>query len=181
MGEIYLMEIINVFTDGSWHNLDKHMGIGIYINYRGKVIRYGKYIGLGTNNIAELTAIKTALLKLKQYKSCTILIHTDSKYCIGVLSKNWKIKANQALITSIYRLMTLYHKVQFKWVKGHDSSKGNNEADKLAINCRKNQSSINETFDIPVTGQISDNFVSKTKIYTPEEIDKINQNNLRKS
>jgi len=112
------------------------MGIGIYCKYKNKEIKFSRYIGLGTNNIAELTAIKVALQKLTKYKKRTIKIITDSKYCIGVLT-GWKYKFNIELINETKELIKLYPKLKFKWVKGHDGDYGNKTADYLAQAARK--------------------------------------------
>jgi ribonuclease HI len=166
------MSNIKVFTDGSCGK--GMMGIGIYIHYKGKRIRYGKYLGAGTNQQAELHAIKESLLKLKQYRYCKILIYTDSKYCIGMLSKDWKAKANQKLIISIYREMVKFEDVSFKWVKGHADNYGNKQADLLAVAARKGESN-SQSFDFPISGQVGDKFVYKTKTYTRSEIATLNK------
>jgi ribonuclease HI len=165
-------QVITVYTDGAC--AQGNMGAGVYINYKGKEIRFGKSLGCGTNQQAELHAIRIALLKLKQYRSCKILIKTDSKYCIGVLSKDWKIKANLHLITSIYREMVKFSEVKFKWVKGHGNCKGNTEADILAVKARKS-GDIEGKMDIPVSGRVQGNFIYKTKTYTRSEIATLNK------
>lgn len=132
------MNIIHVYTDGSWNTKLKHMGIGIYAKFKSKEIRYSAYIGTGTGNIAELTAIKIALQKLSRYKKHRIKIISDSQYCIGILSKNWKAKANKELIAAIKDILAGFSDVRFEWVRGHDKSYGNIQADKLALAARKN-------------------------------------------
>ena len=131
------MNIIHVYTDGSWNTKDKHMGIGIYAKFKSKEIRYSKYIGTGTGNIAELTAIKIALHKLTNYKKHRIKIISDSQYCIGMLSKKWKAKANKELLAEIKDILDGFNDVRFEWVRGHDKSYGNIQADSLALDARK--------------------------------------------
>jgi ribonuclease HI len=129
--------MIHIWTDGSWNNINKDMGIGVYAIYNGKEIQHSAYIGKGTNNIAELTAIKFALQKLLKYRRTPIKIFTDSKYCIGVLTLEWKAKANVQLIESIKEIMSRYDNIEFEWVKGHAHSKGNQIADEIAVKARK--------------------------------------------
>lgn len=133
------MNEIHVYTDGSWNNQTKHMGFGIYAKYKSKEIRLSEYIGLGTNNIAELMAIYTALVKLKKYRESTpVIVYTDSKYCIGVCTQGWKAKANKELINDIKRLIGKFRcSIKFKWVRGHSGNPGNIIADKLALAGRK--------------------------------------------
>ncbi len=182
------MNIIYVYTDGSCPHQTKHMGIGIYVKYKDKEIKFSKYVGMGTNNIAELTAIKVALQKLKQYQNHRIKIITDSKYCIGVITnKYWKPKKNTKLIKKIKRLLKQYKDLSFEWVKGHDESYGNKQADKLALESRKNGEKKYptgylyikpyKTKDEVAAGRGT--FVYKTKHWTPEEIAKENENNRK--
>lgn len=56
-----------------------------------------------TNNQAELTAILKGLQLLTQ-PADEVIVHTDSKYCVGVLSLNWKVKANRDLIRAIWEV-----------------------------------------------------------------------------
>ncbi len=133
------LEYIHVYTDGSWHNIEKDMGIGIAAQYKNKEITYSAYIGKGTNNIAELTAIEVALKKLKKYSAKPFKIYTDSQYCIGVLSMNWNAKKNIELITRIKDLISEFDNVKFIKVKGHSNNLMNNLADKLAVDARKNR------------------------------------------
>jgi len=129
--------MIHIWTDGSWHHIDKDMGIGVYAIYNDKAIQHSAYIGKGTNNIAELSAIKFALTKLLKYRLTPVKVFTDSKYCIGVLTLKWKVKANQILIKDIKELIYQYDNIEFEWVPGHANSKGNQIADEIAVAARK--------------------------------------------
>jgi hypothetical protein len=71
----------------------------------------------GTNNQAELEAVRQVLLAMKR-DGITITIHTDSKYVIGVLAHHWKPKQNVALIADIKQLLAK-HTVTFEKVAGH--------------------------------------------------------------
>jgi len=84
-----------------------------------------------TNNQAELEAVRQALLALESPRQ-TLTIVTDSTYVIGMLSKNWKAKENEALIDEIKALLA-QHRVKFEQVKGHDGHPMNERADRLAV------------------------------------------------
>jgi ribonuclease HI len=60
------------------------------------------------------------------------VIHTDSKYAIGVLSQGWKPKANQELVARIKSRLDKHEKVQFVYVPGHAGVPMNERADELA-------------------------------------------------
>jgi len=60
------------------------------------------------------------------------VIHTDSQYAIGVLTKGWKAKANAALITDIRDMLKERRGVRFVYVRGHAGIPLNERADELA-------------------------------------------------
>ena len=75
------------------------------------------YLGEATNNVAELTAILRALEWIPK-EAASIVVHTDSKYAIGVLSKNWKAKVNGELIAKTKRLVQ-ERGARLEYVPGH--------------------------------------------------------------
>ncbi len=85
-----------------------------------------------TNNIAELTAIFMAVAFAENLDPDQITIYTDSKYCIGVLSKGWEAKKNTDLIRQIKDCMAKFANIKFVHVKGHAGNKHNERADELA-------------------------------------------------
>ena len=99
----------------------------------GKRRELGEYLGVGTNNIAELTAIDRALdLAGADLGKRPVRIYTDSAYSIGVLSKNWKAKANQELIARMRRRLAGLHNIEFVKVSGHAGVPENERCDELA-------------------------------------------------
>jgi len=95
----------------------------------------GEYLGVGTNNIAELTAIDRALdLIGDDAHTRRVRIYTDSAYSIGVLSKGWKAKANQELIARMRRRLASLPQVEFVKVSGHAGVPENERCDELARN-----------------------------------------------
>lgn len=118
----------------------------------GEIHELSAPIGIGTNNIAELKAIEyaidaiTARLSLPNIPPPSMIrILTDSKYAIGVLSKNWNIHENVTLIHQIrvkYNALVRHvRNCEFKHVLGHSKVAGNERADKLAaIAARRNPS-----------------------------------------
>jgi ribonuclease HI len=90
-----------------------------------------EYLGIGTNNVAELTAILRALELVKD-RSRLVRLHTDSAYAIGVVSKGWKAKANQELVADLRALSAQFPLLQFVKVAGHAGVPENERADELA-------------------------------------------------
>jgi ribonuclease HI len=97
----------------------------------GKVHEGYEYLGTATNNIAELTAILRALEAIPPQAPGS-LIHTDSQYSIGVLSKGWKPKVNQELIAHVKKAMAARRGVRLVYVPGHAGVPLNERADELA-------------------------------------------------
>lgn len=133
---------IHVYTDGACTGNPGPMGIGVVILDPSAPIlveggatepqrrELSEYLGVGTNNIAELTAIQRGLLGLP--RSREIVIYSDSAYAIGLLSQNWKAKANQELVAELRRLVREFSHVRFVKVAGHAGVPENERCDELA-------------------------------------------------
>jgi len=127
-------EAIIVYTDGACSGNPGPAGLGAVIMDGDKRQELSEYLGEGTNNIAELTAIFRALqvLDTPEGRARPIHIHTDSSYSIGVLTKDWKPKKNLDLIASMRDLITKFRYLQLIKVKGHAGIPENERADELA-------------------------------------------------
>ena len=60
------------------------------------------------------------------------VVHTDSQYSIGVLTKGWKAKANQELIASVKSALAGRRGWHLRYVPGHAGVPLNERADELA-------------------------------------------------
>ncbi len=127
---------IRIYTDGASSGNPGPSGIGILLIYGEKRKEISQYIGQGTNNIAELTAIKVALEELKR-NDLPVYIFSDSSYSIGLLTKGWKPKKNQTLVFEIRKLLKNFNDISFIKVKGHAGIKENEVADFLATSAIK--------------------------------------------
>jgi ribonuclease HI len=126
---------IELWTDGACSGNPGPMGIGIVAIDGGKRKEVGEYLGVGTNNIAELTAIDRALDVIgDDARTRHVRIYTDSAYSIGVLSKGWKAKANQELIARMRRRLAGLPDIEFVKVSGHAGVPENERCDELARN-----------------------------------------------
>jgi ribonuclease HI len=127
--------VVNVWTDGACSGNPGPMGIGVVVISDGERREHGEYLGLGTNNIAELVAIERGVTMATEGGrdgGRPIRLHTDSGYSIGVLSKGWKAKANQELIERLRRLMAAHPEVRLVKVAGHAGVPENERCDALA-------------------------------------------------
>jgi ribonuclease HI len=124
---------LELWTDGACSGNPGPMGIGIVALDGGKRKEHGEYLGIGTNNIAELTAIDRALdLVGAEAETRHVRVYTDSAYSIGVLSKGWKAKANQELIARMRKRLAKLPDVEFVKVSGHAGVPENERCDELA-------------------------------------------------
>ncbi len=123
--------VIVIYTDGASSGNPGPAGIGALLLFDGHEKELSESIGIATNNIAELTAIKRGLEELKR-TDLPVEIHTDSSYCIGVLTKGWKPNMNSELIHGIRALMQRFDRIKLIKTKGHSGVPGNERADSLA-------------------------------------------------
>lgn len=125
------VEPVLIYTDGACSGNPGPAGSGVLLAYQGKTKEVSHYVGLATNNVAELYAVKLAL-ELLTRKDIPVDIFTDSTYVIGVLQKGWKAKENIALIEEIRATLARFDDVQLRKVKGHAGIGPNERADELA-------------------------------------------------
>jgi len=131
-----------MFTDGACRG---NPGPGGW----GAILRFGKVekeLKGGepetTNNRMELTAAIEALNALKGRRKVTL--HTDSKYVMDGITEwmpNWKKRGwktaakkpvkNQDLWVALDEAISR-HDIEWRWVKGHNGTPGNELADELA-------------------------------------------------
>ena len=122
---------IVVHTDGASSGNPGPAGIGIVLRFGSREKEISKHIGIATNNIAELKAIKTALEAIRT-TDIPVRLHTDSQYCYGVLVLGWKARRNEALVAATRQLMSKFSELQILKVEGHAGLPDNERADRLA-------------------------------------------------
>jgi len=120
-----------VYADGACSGNPGPAGLGILVDEGTARSELSEYLGTGTNNIAELTAILRVAERYAGDPRC-IEIRTDSQYSIGVLSKGWKAKANTELVAEVKRALARMSDVHLTYVPGHSGFAGNERADELA-------------------------------------------------
>ena len=131
-------DAICIYTDGASSGNPGPSGIGIFFRFGEHEKELSRHIGIATNNMAELEAIRIALLELKTTKK-PVRIFTDSSYAYGVLTLNWKAKINPELINRIKKTMTSFSDLKLVKIKGHAGHAGNERADSLATRAVKNE------------------------------------------
>ena len=136
---------IIIYCDGACRGNPGEAGSGlvIYNVEDNPILIYGRYVKIGTNNIAELNALYRALLIASEYKKS--LIRVDSKYSMDSVTKwaySWKSKGwekkggeikNLEIIKKSHELYdNIKYRVKLEYVKGHSGVEGNELADRMA-------------------------------------------------
>ena len=135
-------EKITIYTDGACSGNPGLGGWGAILLYK----EHRKEIFGGekdsTNNRMELRAVIEALKCLK--KTATAVVYTDSKYVQNGITEwihGWKKNGWKSAAKKPIKNVDLWqdldaesskHKVEWKWVKGHNGDKYNEIADELA-------------------------------------------------
>lgn len=133
---------IHIYTDGAAKGNPGPGGYGVVMELVGTPYKKEFYEGFRhtTNNRMELLAVIVGLEKIRK-PNTTVLVTSDSKYVVDAVEKRWVFqwekkgfagKKNPDLwmrFLKIYRL----HKVDFKWIKGHNSHPQNERCDALAV------------------------------------------------
>ena len=133
---------VHIYTDGAAKGNPGPAGYGVVMELVGTPHKKEFFEGfrISTNNRMELLAVIVGLEKLKN-PNMTVLVVSDSKYVVDAVEKKWvfgwekkgfKDRKNPDLwmrFLKVYRK----HKVDFKWIKGHNNHPQNERCDELAV------------------------------------------------
>jgi ribonuclease HI len=133
---------VHIYTDGAAKGNPGPGGYGVVMELVGSPYKKEFYEGFRytTNNRMELLAVIVGLEKLKN-PNTTVLVTSDSKYVVDAVEKRWVFQWEKKGFTGKknpdlwLRFLKIYrkHKVDFKWVKGHNSHPQNERCDELAV------------------------------------------------
>ncbi len=138
------MKKVELFTDGACSGNPGPGGWGAVLRFHGKEKELSGGDPQTTNNRMELTAVIEGLSALKE--PCEVTLTSDSKYVLDALLKGWvygwkkngwkKADKKPALNVDLWeRLLALLevHKVDYRWVHGHQGHPENERCDALAV------------------------------------------------
>jgi len=126
-------DAIQVWTDGACTGNPGPAGLGVVIVDGKERRELSEYLGEGTNNIAELTAILRGLEEVRaRAKDRAVVVYSDSQYSIGLLTQAWKAKANKELVEELRALCREFADLRFVKVAGHSGVPLNERTDQLA-------------------------------------------------
>lgn len=150
-----IVNLIEIYTDGSSRGNPGPGGYGIVLSYNGNEKEISEGFRKTTNNRMELLAVIVALESLKTTK-IPVKIYSDSKYVIDAITKGWlktwiqknfKGKKNKDLWLR-YDNISKQYQVTYEWVKGHAGNIKNERCDVLAVEASKNSNlSIDQNYE----------------------------------
>lgn len=138
------MNTVEIYTDGACKGNPGPGGWGVLLKSGGVEKELFGGERETTNNRMEMLAVIMALESLK--RPCHVVLHADSQYVLkgitewlaGWKARGWKTAAKQPVknVDLWQRLDALVsgagHRIDWRWVKGHDGDPGNERADMLA-------------------------------------------------
>jgi ribonuclease HI len=124
-------DAIHVWTDGACTGNPGPAGLGVVIVDGERKTEISEFLGDGTNNIAELTAILRGLERVED-KSRPVVVYSDSAYSIGLLTQAWKAKKNVELVEQLRATCREFKDLRFVKVAGHAGIPLNERVDQLA-------------------------------------------------
>jgi ribonuclease HI len=132
---------VEIYTDGACSGNPGPGGWGAILRYGATERELKGGEPHTTNNRMELTAVIQALTALQ--RPCGVVLHTDSQYVQKGISewihgwkkKGWKTKTGPVKNVDLWQQLDQLnqkHKVDWRWVRGHNGHPENERADELA-------------------------------------------------
>lgn len=132
---------ISVWCDGSGTHVEGPACIGVVIvgDAAESICEVSEHVGVGTNNVAELRAIRRGLFLADVIAGVDVpvTVYSDSEYAIGCCTKSWEIRANADLVRALRRQVATFAFIRFVHVDGHAGIYLNEVADWLAGEARR--------------------------------------------
>ena len=138
------MNAIDIYTDGACKGNPGPGGWGVLLKSGGTEKELFGGEAVTTNNRMEMQAVIEALGALK--RPCAVTLHVDSQYVLkgitewlpGWKARGWRTAAKQPVknVDLWQKLDALVagggHRIDWRWVRGHNGDPGNERADELA-------------------------------------------------
>jgi ribonuclease HI len=113
------MKQVEIFCDGSSlgnGQAGSRAAAVALLGYKGFWRAVGEYLGVATNQQAEIAAAAVGLESLKQ--PCRVSVFTDSRYVVETMSGRFRRKANLPWWQRLDRAASA-HQVTWEWLRGH--------------------------------------------------------------
>jgi ribonuclease HI len=123
---------VTIFCDGSSlgnGQVETRAAAVALLSYRGIWRAVGAYLGVATNQQAEIAAAALGLEALRE--PCRVHVTTDSRYVVETMSGRFRRKSNQEWWARLDRAASRHH-VTWEWAKGHAGHVIQEAADRAA-------------------------------------------------
>ena len=127
-------KLIQIYTDGSCLGNPGPGGWGAVIIEDGRKRTLSGADESTTNNRMEMLAVIQGLAAVPEAEQITVF--SDSRYVVNTMTRGWNRKSNVDLWDRLDAEVAA-HRVEWRWVRGHDGNPGNEEADSLATAAAK--------------------------------------------
>lgn len=141
------MCIYELYTDGGCDpNPGPASAAGVCIHPETKevIFAYSHYLGKGTNNIAELTAILMGLRECIDRDLKNLRVFTDSELSVHLCQgrKQSQKPHLTALVQKIHALKPSFQSLEFQWIQSHNHHLYNETADQLCTHMLKTAANL---------------------------------------
>jgi len=136
------MKELEAYIDGACKGNPGPCGVGVIVCQAGRVIKnISAFIGNGTNNMAEYTALIYALQEGLILKADKMKINTDSQLLACQINKTYKVKDAKikALYNQAAHLMSAFDKVTVNHIPRADNAGADKLADKAVKESLRNK------------------------------------------
>lgn len=114
------MTKLTIHTDGGSKGNPgpMHIGVVIYDSSGTEIKSVSEFIGEGTNNYAEYSAVVRALEVAKELGGTDLVFRSDSQLLVRQLNGEYKVRSDniRPLYEKIVSLISSFNSVSFEWV-----------------------------------------------------------------
>ena len=126
------LKTVTIFCDGSSlgnGQMETRAAAVALLGYRGIWRAVGAYLGVATNQQAEIAAAALGLEALRE--PCRVHVTTDSRYVVETMCGRFRRKSNAEWWARLDRAASK-HEVTWEWAKGHAGHVIQEAADRAA-------------------------------------------------
>src|SRR5215210_8756634 len=150
---------VTIFCDGSslgnGQTVTRAAAVAL-LGYRGLWRAVGSYLGVATNQQAEIAAAALGLEALRE--PCRVRLVTDSRYVVETMSGRFRRKSNPEWWARLDRAASA-HEISWEWAKGHAGHVIQEAADRAARRIaalgRVDESVLRDAVDRVGTGEVT--------------------------
>lgn len=126
---------VHIYTDGGARGNPGPAASGVIIkNEAGKTLAaYGEFLGVQTNNVAEYSALVSALTRAKALGATEAECTLDSELVVKQMQGLYRVRepALQKLFVRVHNLTTQFKKVTFYHIRRHHNTQADREVNRI--------------------------------------------------